>query len=133
MFTKDEFKIRVVEFFDEKPRDWFKDYRIEFDYDASQLKLKWEVGGATGGNCWGGEASGYSTGVVAPDFEPLYALLEEVTPNATFLSVKRLFKSVFSGTEDGPREYYGNYTEYGYKSILVSDIYDWYVACVSPS
>ena len=86
-----------------------------------------EIGGARGGSCWGGRAQSYSTGREASDAEiPEFdSLLEEIAPNITFLKYKILMNSIhWQTTDDTSNDYYGNYTEYGYKYITCDQLYN---------
>lgn len=52
-------------------------------------------------------------------------LLEEIAPNISFLKYKNLINSIhWSTTEYCDNEYYGNYTEYGYKYITCDQLYN---------
>jgi len=85
------------------------------------------VGGASGGSCWGGIASRYSTGREAseaevPEFDQL---LEEISPEISFLKYKNLMNSIsWMTTEECDNDYYGNYTEYGYKYITCDQLFN---------
>lgn len=86
-----------------------------------------KLGGASGGNCWGDTASHYSTGKEAsdaevPDFD---SLLEEIAPEITFLKYKNLMNSIhWQTTDECSNDYYGNYTNYGYKYIDRDQLYN---------
>lgn len=102
-------------------------YQIDRDRGNKYMYGEVELGGASGGSCWGGTASHYSTGREASEAEVLEfdRLLEEIAPNISFLKYKNLINSIhWSTTEYCDNEYYGNYTEYGYKYITCDQLYN---------
>ena len=101
-------------------------YQIDRDRNKKYIYGEVTLGGASGGSCWGGTASSYSTGREANEAEVLEfdRLLEEIAPNITFLKYKNLMNSIhWSTTEYYDNEYYGNYTKYGYKYIDCDQLY----------
>lgn len=85
------------------------------------------TGGASGGSCWGGTASSYSTGREASEAEvpDLDRLLEEIAPDISFLKYKKLMSEIkWQTTEHCDNDYYGNYSEYGYKYITCDQLFD---------
>ena len=104
-------------------------YALDSDRETKFIYGRVTTGGASGGSCWGETASHFSTGREASDAEvpDLDALLEEIAPEISFLKYKNLMNSIsWRTTEDSSKDYYGNYTRYGYKYIdcdqLFSDL-----------
>lgn len=104
-------------------------YVLDRDRETKFIYGQVTIGGASGGSCWGGTASHFSTGREASDAEvpDLDALLEEIAPEISFLKYKNLMNSIsWRTTEYSSNDYYGNYTRYGYKYIdcdqLFSDL-----------
>ena len=87
------------------------------------LRISWATGGASGGNCWGDEASYFSNSEDEPEFEELDKLLLLVAPSITFLQYK-LISKLISTEETTEYEYYGNYTEYKTKEIKINDLWN---------
>lgn len=94
-----------VSLLDEKP--------TEDDY----LYEEWITGGQSGGSCWGDDADRPVEPEPEPEFADLDAILETICPNITFLQYKRIIASVVSRGGRSAREYYGNYTDYGVKTV----------------
>jgi len=73
-------------------------------------QVSWVIGGATGGNCWGGTADIPVEAEEEPD-DSLDELLSHVCPDLTFLQYRSLMKSeIYRYDKKERREYYGNYT-----------------------
>lgn len=87
------------------------------------IREKWCIGGMTGGDCWGGNANSFVSADSEPDYCGLDELLLEVAPSTTFLQYKKIL-SCEKEYEYTDHEYYGNYTEYKVKYILIKDLYD---------
>jgi hypothetical protein len=85
------------------------------------LVAGWRTGGMDGGNCWGGTAKAYTTGVREPELLLLDSLLMKVAPKISFLEYKTLLALVQTG-ETTHYEYYGNSTDYAYKYIALRDL-----------
>lgn len=90
--------------------------------EDSLLVVAWRKGGMDGGDCWGGEAQPWSSGVEAGEPVALDTLLEVVAPSISFLQYKKLLGMMKTDTVED-REYYGNSTTYGYKAIAVKDVH----------
>lgn len=97
------------------------------DDDTLYIYGETEMGGARGGSCWGGKASNYSTGQEPEDAEvpELDNILEEISPNISFLKYKILIKSIpWLTNTKYYNDYYGNYTKYGYKYIDCNTLFE---------
>jgi hypothetical protein len=91
------------------------------------LYLEWRTGGQSGGSCWddGKDDPHYPvTGEKEPEFEQLDKLLAELCPGITFLQYKTLAADTMKYDERTENEYYGNYTNYGIKTIRLGDLYE---------
>jgi hypothetical protein len=88
------------------------------------LKIKWVIGGLTGGSPWGTEHHA-RTADPEPDFIYLDEILEDVSPSITFLQYKKLVKSLVKTEEYILDDYYGNYTEYMSKKINLRELYEY--------
>lgn len=84
---------------------------------------EWIVGGVTGGNCWGDEASIAVTADEEPEFDSIDRILEHFVPQITFLQYKQLGKLV-NTIERTDYEYYGNSYEKRIKYVKLGDLYD---------
>jgi hypothetical protein len=88
-----------------------------------ELEARWVTGGECGGNCWDQEFSSCS---VSSEPEPEFLVLDEIltviSPGITFLQYKKLLAKVVYDI-DTDHEYYGNYTDYGIKKLLVDDVW----------
>lgn len=82
-----------------------------------------EIGGASGGNCYGDEARSYRTedGNSSPFI--LDDLLTYIAPQLTFVQYREMMKELKITEEtDSKYEYYGNHTEYQIKYLLLEDL-----------
>lgn len=91
--------------------------------DLKVLEMKWRTGGASGGDCWGGEAVFCNDGEPIPEFDDFDNLLTEVVPYITFLQYKSLTRLIETDTEH-ENDYYGNYDVYAVKRIEIEKIWE---------
>lgn len=82
----------------------------------------WEVGGTTGGDCWGSEPRHYSGSDGEPDTHVLDELFAKVCPAISYLQYKRI-RAAMTETERRWHGYYGNSTDYAGREIKVGDLY----------
>jgi len=105
--------------------DFTDDYG--YTYTEGVVVVKWETGGSSGGNCWGGESNIYSTGVDEPDqtkgFMP--DLFLEVAPNIPFLHYTKIANMWSDITFSTEHEYYGNYVDYNLMTLDVGKVWDY--------
>ncbi len=87
------------------------------------LLLKWEVGGTTGGSCWGGTPEPYVSSSPEPPWTHLDDILEHFCPNITFLQFRQLERHV-ELTDDGYTDFYGNSTKYAMKVLPLESLYE---------
>ncbi len=105
----------------------FESFKAQVDsvFSEDDLVRRWEISGASGGSCWGGEASRYI--VEAPEIpgdETLVQILELMFPTLTFLEYARLVRSpLYIKTNPSFSEYYGNYVEYEQHELDLNELY----------
>ena len=93
------------------------------------LELEYEIGGAEGGDCYGGESEEWSSNAAPPDFEDLDNLLFKIAPSISFLQHKKLMRTLdLETSERRSNDYYGNYTDYRIKRVTLQNILDTLVA-----
>jgi hypothetical protein len=82
------------------------------------LSPSWRIGGLTGGSCWGSIADQPVTADEKPDW--LEELVETTCPDISFAKFRKILQAVrkFQYTRG---EYYGNYTEYAFEVLKISD------------
>lgn len=95
-------------------------------YKSNIIGVAWHIGGASGGNCYGGEAQKYS--VEEPTIKELYLLedvLSELFPDLKYSEYRKIMElTPFNSKTTGNYEYYGNCTEYYVKYIKVDKLVD---------
>ena len=82
-----------------------------------------EIGGASGGNCYGDEAHSYQTinGKSTPFI--FDDLLTYIAPQLTFIQYREMMKDLtIIESNESKHEYYGNHTEYHVKYILLENL-----------
>lgn len=108
----------------------FDDYEQVYDFkevdlDKVFIARSWEIGGASGGSCWGTEATVYCGSEPEPEFEALDDILMELMPDIPFLRYKKLTRLIkFEQNIQRVSEYYGNYTEYQWETVNVRNLYE---------
>lgn len=82
---------------------------------------KWSTGGASGGSCWGGSPSAYTSDDAEENLDEFFSFLSEHFPDAKFSEVNAILAKtrVLSYTD---YEYYGNYTHYKIKVLHHDDV-----------
>ena len=82
---------------------------------------KYTTGGMTGGSCWGTSADRSVTAEEAPELTELDAILARFAPEISYLKYRELASSVIVHDTDfsSCSEYYGNYTTYGAKYVVL--------------
>lgn len=94
------------------------------------LEVRWKTGGLSGGSCWdtGDEDTRYYSEEGDPEveFDELDEILERVCPDISYLKFRKLEKLIEhdSATEN---EYYGNYSIYSIKRLVVEKLWDFLV------
>lgn len=130
MITIKEYQKILKANIDQLPREEYIDYI--YDPKKMTLTIEIELGGRSGGNCYGGYAEHYTgyTGVYNIDF--IYDIFGEINEDMSFFFVRNLIKQNKVEKTKEDREYYGNYTEYheiivDFKKILDALIEKGYV------
>lgn len=91
------------------------------------LYAEWTKGGEGGGSCWddGTDDPHYPISAEKePDFDCFDKVLLCIVPNISYLQHKVLTSAVLRIDEYTQNEYYGNYTVYGTKKVILKDLYD---------
>jgi hypothetical protein len=90
------------------------------------IEVSWIIGGMTGGSCWDTSASKHRPVLAKPEpeFDCLDKILEILCPQITFLQYKDIIKNCIKYDDQEILEYYGNRTEYRYKTIFLKELYD---------
>lgn len=84
----------------------------------------WDAHGYSGGSYTGSEAEAYVGESAPTQFPDLIKLLNEVCPQITFIQYQMLEASgVVQTGEETHSEYYGNSTTYGYRVVILRDLY----------
>lgn len=85
----------------------------------------WDERGARGGSCWGTEITEYVGKSTPSSFPDLIKILGAVAPELTFIQYELLKVSgVIKEGSETEYHYYGNYTEYGYRLVVLRELYD---------
>jgi len=97
------------------------------DLEKLYLFAEWDMGGVSGGSCWDdgeGRDPHYAVGG-DPEIElgNLDTVLEAFCPDINFLKYKMLVKEVQEVDTYCENEYYGNYTNYGIKTVSLKKLY----------
>lgn len=122
--TWDEFYGHVMVVFS-SAMEWRGESGIYWEHGTAEYYQKtWTTGGRCGGNCWDAAADQEIYPDPEPDMNLLDNLLEEVCPNLGVKQYRMLLSQVVQITDRSDYEYYGNYTDYGIKTIMFRDVYD---------
>lgn len=86
----------------------------------------WDAGGVSGGSCWdSSDPQPYDGDAPPTTFPELVKVLHATVPNLTFLQYQMLEATgVIKTGEETQYEYYGNHTTYGYRIVVLRDLYD---------
>lgn len=85
------------------------------------VSYSWRSGGLTGGSCYGDVANRGVESEPEDDFSLLDDFLEKHIPDLKFKDYRKITKLIKYG-EYERGEYYGNYTRFSYKYILIDDL-----------
>lgn len=125
--------VAKVEFQKNNPQNtWWSDRDFQSFYDSEKsladlLKSGYigfavRTGGKTGGNCWGGESSYEAESDVNLDNDYLDKVLEIISPEVTYLTYRKIEKSIIQTMEYTKHEYYGNNDVYQVQLIPVKEL-----------
>ena len=102
--------------------------KIETIFESKDLYLvqQIEVGGSSGGNCWGGESSRYiNTEDLNKNFTDFEEALILLCPELTFANFLALRKdNIVKTQEHTEQEYYGDSTDFLYRYVSLKELYD---------
>ncbi len=90
------------------------------------LSISWVTGGMSGGSCWGHQPEQIDS-EPEPKFEVLDKVLQIVCPTISYLSYRKIESDLIKEGSNGDSGYYGNYTNYAIKYLLLKDLYDFLV------
>lgn len=96
---------------------------------------KVSTGGVSGGSCWDSGENGdphraYTNSYEEPELPHFDEMMEAIKPTITFLTYKRVLKEAdIQRKEETEHEYYGNHTNYVYKTVQLGGLYDALVTC----
>lgn len=121
--TWDKFYAKVSEKFSYTSK-WGGRIETQWTGTPEYYEVEWRTGGLSGGNCWGDKPSYAVDADPVPDMDLLDEFLEEVCPNLSFMSYKRILRNVVEQDSRTSYEYYGNYTNYGIKKVYFLKLYD---------
>lgn len=128
-----------VSFYEKREKDKNRWYSRDDDYVLKSkrskkpiskddfLYEKWCSGGISGGSCWddGSQDNHYAmSGEKEPEFSCLDTILENLCPNISFIKYKKLTNEIVKYGDYTVGEYYGNSTNYGFKTVNLGDLYD---------
>lgn len=92
------------------------------------VKVEWSQGGVSGGSCWdtgeGPDPHHPFSGESEPEFDCLDKILTELVPEISFMKYKAIASACVKYDERCEHEYYGNYTDYGIKKVVLRDLYE---------
>lgn len=124
--------VAKIEFEKANPNGWFRERDFEAFYDAEKsladlLKSGYigfavRTGGNSGGNCWGGEASYEAESNVNLYNDYLDKVLEVIAPEVTYLTYRKIEKSIIQNMEYTKHEYYGNNDVYHVQLIPIKEL-----------
>lgn len=83
--------------------------------------MRWNCGGISGGSCWDSSRPRHYEGDDKPEFKALDYLLEEIYPNITYLTYKKI-SGIVNNVDYSEGGYYGNRDDYEIEYILVSKL-----------
>lgn len=104
--------------------EWSRDFDSDGGVEFLGLRHEVEIGGSSGGDCWGGTARDYSTGASA-EFPKaaLDAIVKALAPGLGWQAYAALLdRRKISRRSVG--EYYGNGTDYEAASLSYQEIFD---------
>lgn len=90
------------------------------------LYVEWSTGGASGGSCWNDDpAESYWSSSSPEELTLLDSILERFCPNMSFLQYRKLTNTVCKSGTRTENEYYGNYTNYAFRMVILEDLWNY--------
>lgn len=111
------------------PMDWqtneqgifFQPYGVPDNIKGHVVYMRFEIGGVSGGTCWDtSDPTPYSNDQ-QPEFVALDLAIKEINPNVSYLKYKEI-EEIISINYETDYEYYGNYTDFEIRYILLSQL-----------
>lgn len=93
------------------------------DQSDFSLYVSWSGPGSSGASCWDSEPSKDYPASQQESLDSLDKVLETVYPNISYLTYKRLEKSIVRGQTNDFVDYYGNTSSTEFKAIYLDDLY----------
>ena len=113
--------------FCEENRIQVKHYNRYNNTVKNSIRVTWNTGGASGGNCWDDTEPVYhESDVEAPSFydsEDYISIIKKFCPSMLFDKAAVLSNLIYEGSYS-ENEYYGNYEDYSYQEIEITDLVD---------
>lgn len=98
-------------------------YKIPTNINGLVLYQRYITGGYSGGDCWGGEASSFTTDDSISEFTILDDVLEILKPDIKLLEYKEIKKHIKS-SEYTNFQYYGNSDHYQIRYLELDKLYN---------
>lgn len=99
----------------------------DINLDEHYLYIQWVIGGVTGGSCWDSGDEDYHYKIDTEKeltFTDLINVLEKINPIISYSKYVELEKNIIKSDSRRDYEYYGNYTDYKYKYVLLRDLFN---------
>jgi hypothetical protein len=83
------------------------------------------IGGYSGGDCWGGEATPYITGETPEEIKSFDTILEHFAEDIKFMQYRKLYSTLIeTDTYGDSYDYYGNRSNYTIKRFNLQSLYN---------
>lgn len=102
---------------------YFQPNGVPFKVKELVIYTRYENGGYSGGDCYGGNAIFYDSEPPVDKFKVLDLFLAELMPNITYIQFKQIDALIHSELES-QNEYYGNSSDYKVEYIVLSELYN---------
>lgn len=96
-------------------------YGIPIHIKEPVVYTRYEIGGYSGGNCWGDEATRYEEEPPKDKWKVLDLLLRETAPTITYLQYKEI-EGLIHTNEETQYGYYGNSTDERIEYIILREL-----------
>lgn len=97
---------------------------IDVNEKGLVIYQRYNIGGASGGNCWNDDEPTQYEGEDRPNWDTLDLALKEICPEVTYLQYKDIEKLVKSN-DYTDYQYYGNYDDYEIYWLSLEDLYNY--------
>lgn len=107
-------------------REWLR--RQKGEIKEPRLIVTWSTGGVSGGSCWdSSNPKPYTSNDLPEELEILDTILTHFYSQMSFLQYRVLSNTLVKYDTYSVGEYYGNCTDYAYKTIDIRSLYDYMV------